>query len=208
MIKILLESQDNYMNAGSIIALSFFNGEYVDFQTSQTYLKRTSSVYDSVVAARYRILAGSLRNAEMSASIVEITTTADPVGEVIVPFILDTRKILLDPDVTNFVPNFTLSPYLYGGYCSTYDIQVINGIAFRIILMDPTIEEPYSHQSLRFSCLLGHHVQPLSSNDRFNNSCRYIHHRCQLRKCAPPYSPSTHCGHQSLLDLWTNGVFK
>lgn len=130
MIRILLESQNNYMNAGSITALSFFNGEYVDFKTSQSYLKRTSSVYDSVAATRYRILAGSLRNAEMSASIVEITTTADPVGEVIVPFILDTRKILLDPDVTNFVPNFTLSSYLYGGYCSTYDIQVINGIVF------------------------------------------------------------------------------
>lgn len=130
MIKILLESQYNYMNAGSIIALSFFNGEYVDFKTSQSYLKRTSPVYDSVAASRYRILAGSLRNAAMSASIVEITTTADPVGEVIVPFILDTRKILLDPAVTNFVPNFTLSPYLYGGYCSTYDIQVINGIVF------------------------------------------------------------------------------
>jgi hypothetical protein len=130
MIKILLESQDKYMNAGSIIALSFFNGEYVDFKTSQSYLKRTSPVYDSVAASRYRILAGSLRNAAMSASIVEITTIADPVGEVIVPFILDTRKILLDPAVTNFVPNFTLSPYLYGGYCSTYDIQVMSGIVF------------------------------------------------------------------------------
>ena len=196
------------MNANSIVALSFFNGKYVDFETSQTYLKRTSSVYDSVVATRYRILAGSLRNEEMSASIVEITTIVDPVGEAIVPFILSARKILLDPTVTLSVPTFSLSPYLYGGYCSTYDIQVSKDTLTESKYANTIFQEFFSHSSHCFTSRVGHHVQLISSYDWFDNCRCDFHHWCELRKCPPPCSPTSNRGYQFMLDLWTDGMFE
>lgn len=124
LIKTLLEEQSGFIDEGSITALSFFNGGYVDFSTSQSYLSRSSPVYSSVDATRYRTLAGSLRNSEMSASLIQIETIVDPDAEAIVPFILRVRSTLERTSISTFSPSLPLSAYLNGGYCSTYDIQV------------------------------------------------------------------------------------
>jgi hypothetical protein len=124
LIKTLLEEQSAFIDAGSITALSFFNGEYVDFSTSQSYLSPSSPRYGSVAATRYRTVAGSLTNSDKSASLILIETIVDPDAEGIVPFILRVRSTLKRSSIVGFAPSVPLAAYLNGGYCSTYDVQV------------------------------------------------------------------------------------
>jgi hypothetical protein len=124
LIKTLLEEQSAYIDKKSITALSYFNGEYVDFSTSQSYLSPSSPQYGSVAATRYRTVAGSLMNTAKSASLILIETIVDPDAEGIVPFILRVRSTLKRSSIVSFAPSLPLAAFLNGGYCSTYDIQV------------------------------------------------------------------------------------
>lgn len=124
LVKKLLREQSSYIDTKSITSLSFFNGQYIDFATSQSYLSPSSPQYDGPEATRYRILAASQSNTDDSATVIAIETIVDPVGDVIIPFILSVRKTLLDTETTLYSKSLPVKAYLYGGYCSTYDIQV------------------------------------------------------------------------------------
>ena len=117
--------EGNYVNKNAFTALSYFNGASMDYTTAQGYLDASSASYDTKSAVQYRTLVGSLRSADNSASLIIVTTVVDPDAEIIVPFILKTRDILTAQSNTPYTPGLTLKMYLLGGYCSTYDVQVI-----------------------------------------------------------------------------------
>lgn len=146
LIKTLLEEQSAYIDAGSITALSFFNGEYVDFSTSQSYMSQSSPLYGSVAASRYRTVAGSLSNADKSASLINIQTIVDPDAEGIVPFILRVRSTLKRSSIVSFAPSLPVVAYLNGGYCSTYDRQVRQ--LYCICFISPTAQRSCCSASL------------------------------------------------------------
>lgn len=212
LIRTLLEEQSAFIDSGSISALSFFNGEYVDFSTSQSYLTRSSPVYGSVAATRYRTVVGSLRNTEKSASLILIQTIVDPDAEGIVPFILRVRSTLKRSSIVNFEPSLPLSAYLNGGYCSTYDIQVrslhqlyfVLPFALRYILTRSCCCD-------LFICLhhiAGDYVQAISSDDRIHHSNHISDHRRELRQHSSAAPLDSYCGDQSLLDIRISGKTK
>lgn len=124
LIRTLLKEQAGYIDSGSIVALSFFNGASVDYNTSRAYLTPSSAVYDSVDAVRYQTLAGSLRSKDFSASLILVETIVDPDAEGIVPFVVTVRRTLLESRIMGHSESLPISAYLSGGFCSTYDVQV------------------------------------------------------------------------------------
>lgn len=212
LIRTLLEEQSAFIDTGSISALSFFNGEYVDFSTSQSYLTRSSPVYGSVAATRYRTVAGSLRNTDNSATLILIQTIVDPDAEGIVPFILRVRSTLKRSSILNYDSSVTLSAYLNGGYCSTYDIQVrllhqlyfVVSFALRYIL----IRSCYCDLFFCLYRVAGDYVRAISCDDRIHNSNRISDHRRELRQHSPTSPLDSYCGDQSLLDIRISGKTK
>ena len=124
LIDTLLIEQSTFVVASSITAMSFFQGNHVDFEVSQGYLTEGSNLFDTKQAIEYRILVQYLRNSDKSATLIKIQTTIDPDSEAIVPFIKRVRATLVGQTAGPVVPALPVNMYLLGGYCSTYDIQV------------------------------------------------------------------------------------
>ena len=124
LIDTLLNEQPTFVVTSSITAMSFFNGEHVNYDTSQEYLTQGSSLYDTKIANEYRVVVQALRNADNSATLISIQTLVDPNSEGIVPFIKNTRAILTVQTARPISPALPVQMYLLGGFCSNYDIQV------------------------------------------------------------------------------------
>ena len=105
--------------------MSYFNGVEVDYAAYQGYYDVNSPTYNTQYASQYRTVVGPLRNDDKSAFLITLETAVDPDSEDIVPFITGTRTLLLEQSVKDYAPTLPLDLYLLGGFCGTYDIQVM-----------------------------------------------------------------------------------
>jgi uncharacterized membrane protein YdfJ with MMPL/SSD domain len=117
LIAALLETQSSYMDTRSVTALSFFDGNSVEFSTAMSYFHGL----DSPIANSYRLKVGGLLNEKRSASLIRIETTVNPNSEAVVDFIRETR-VILDHRSASSTP-IHIRMYLFGGYTTTLDVQ-------------------------------------------------------------------------------------
>lgn len=114
-----------YMDANSVTALSFFEGQDISFETSMSYFNVSSPAFSSSIAGAYRVLAGGLMNTDKSSTLIQIQTIVNPNSQVIVKFINSVRKLLISYTDSNKLYGATVGAYLFGAYTSTLDVQNI-----------------------------------------------------------------------------------
>lgn len=120
----VLSSESSYVNSLSFEALSYFKGQDVTFDNYVSFYNKSSVAYNSSFASAYRLKMNGKVNGEASASLIKIETTVDPNGDFIVGFIVDVRSLLTSIANNPTVSALPLQLYLFGGYTTTYDIQV------------------------------------------------------------------------------------
>ncbi len=123
--EILSEEQPKYIDTSSISALSYYNGAYVDYDTSMAYFNTSSPVYNDSIAVAYRIEVGSSLNSDSSASLIRIETIINPNSQKAEGFVVDMRKIL-DKYESKTAYGSTYNQvklYLFGAYTTTLDVQ-------------------------------------------------------------------------------------
>jgi hypothetical protein len=125
VIRKLLNTQaPEYIDSTSITAVSYFQGVFVSYNRSQDYRSSTSVYYNTSTARAYRVSAASLPNIALSTSLISIETVVQPTSEKVLPFILHVRSILKSFSSNPVVPSLPVDLHLFGGYTSTYDVQM------------------------------------------------------------------------------------
>ena len=109
------------------------NGLNISYDLAMQYKNKSSILYHTSTASYYRGSIAGLVNSIGTATRIQIETIIDPDSEDIVPFIVNTRKLLDDFSSSHYYYNHTTVPmtivpvntYLFGGYTTTYDLQVL-----------------------------------------------------------------------------------
>ena len=108
----------------SVTALSYINGADVSYGTAMRYFTPGSTSYNSSMGYQYRTIASGLFNDAKTASLITIQTIVDPDADAIVPFILFVRNIMAIQASTTNGTSIGMNTYLFGGYTSSYDLQI------------------------------------------------------------------------------------
>ena len=108
----------------SITALSYINGADVSYGTAMYFFTPGSMGYNSSMGFEYRTIASGLFNGAKTASLISIQTIVDPDADAIVPFIVFVRKIMASQASTTNGTSIGMNTYLFGGYTSSYDLQI------------------------------------------------------------------------------------
>jgi hypothetical protein len=130
LVHAVLTGEPGYVSTASISCLSFFAGVDVPWATAQQYMNASSPLFGSDAASGWRSINLGKVNADGSASLIEIETIKSPNSQVIVPWIVDMRK-LLNGFSAPALPSLKL--YLFGGYTTTMDVQ--DGL-FKLVPID------------------------------------------------------------------------
>jgi hypothetical protein len=97
LVRKILAQEPDFVAPSSFSSLSFFQERDISFATAMAYLNQTtpgSFVDTSAAASGWRSVCLGKMNTDKSASLVEIQTTKSPNAQVIVPFIVNVRKLL------------------------------------------------------------------------------------------------------------------
>lgn len=121
----ILLSYPSYLNSHSVTAVTYCNGQSVSYSYAVQYMNSSSPLYNTTAAANYRGLTNSLMNSYQTATQIRLETTVDPDSEAIVPFILALRDLIGTFFSSNSIHGISSHGYLFGGYTTTYDLQVI-----------------------------------------------------------------------------------
>ena len=114
LINNILTTNTQYLNKNSITAISYILGAPVDYTLAIQYITNTSVLYHTKAAADYRGLTGHLANYNQAAAMIVLTTITDPDADSIVPFILNTRKVLGTFQGSNLWRGHKIETYLFG----------------------------------------------------------------------------------------------
>jgi regulator of extracellular matrix RemA (YlzA/DUF370 family) len=124
LIETILATQaPMFIDAKSITALSYFNGQYVTFDDAMGYFNPYSADYSSSTAGSYRLKIGSKMNQDMSASQITIETIINPDSTAIARFVQSVRNKLESFSRTTTLNNNFIEAWLIGGYCTSLDVQ-------------------------------------------------------------------------------------
>ncbi len=116
----LLDNLPTYIDASSIEALSFFQGQSVSFGTAAGYFNSLDLLYNTSLPSSYRTVIGGKLSADLRTSLVTIKTLTDPNSHAMVDMINFIRDLIASWPQT---PDFPVEMHLFGAYTTTMDLQ-------------------------------------------------------------------------------------
>ena len=135
LINNILTTNTQYLNTHSITAISYVLGSPVDYTLAIQYITNSSLLYHTQAAADYRGLTSHLANYNQAAAMIVLATTTDPDADSIVPFILNTRKLIGAFQGSNLWRGHKLETYLFGkiNVCINACIHILTFIVYCMI---------------------------------------------------------------------------
>jgi len=120
LVQTLLDNLPTYIDASSIEALSFFQGQSVSFGTASGYFNSLDLLYNTSLPSSYRTVIGGKLSADLRTSLVTIKTLTDPNSHAMVDMINFIRDLIASWPQT---PDFPVEMHLFGAYTTTMDLQ-------------------------------------------------------------------------------------
>jgi predicted RND superfamily exporter protein len=125
LIQNILLSNSKYLDTNSITSISYCQGKRINFTQAVAYKNVSSPLYDTQEASDYRGLTKGIMNVDQTATLIQIKTIVDPDSQAITNFIVEMRNLINSFTSTTTLNGNRIEGYLFGGYTTTYDLQVI-----------------------------------------------------------------------------------